>query len=170
MSKKIWYIVIPVLVLLIVWLAVENSHSGSKQPVSVSTPQNSAKNTGSATPASTSTAVKINDVDKSTLPQGFPVDVPLETGAAITYNYDTVNLAGQHQASREFISKKSADDNFTFYQKTLKDNGWVITSAVNDTARNQKIIFATKGSNNLNIRIYTDNGQVKVSLSNISGQ
>ena len=58
------------------------------------------------------------------------------------------------------------DENFTFYQDTLKKAGWTVSSAIDDTAHTQKIILASKGGNNLNIRVYTDNGKVKVSINN----
>jgi len=112
--------------------------------------------------------VPMTDVDKNKLPEKFPSDVPLETEAVITYNYNAINAAGEYQSSREFVSKKTPDENFALYQSALKSSGWTLSSAIDDTVRAQKIILASKGSNNLNIRIYTDAGQVKVSINNIT--
>ena len=92
------------------------------------------------------------------------MDIPLETGATVTLNYNAVNASGKFQASREFISKKTVDANFNFYLDSLKKSGWTITQATQDPK--QSVILATKGDNNLNIRIYTDAGKVKVAISN----
>lgn len=110
--------------------------------------------------------VEVTNVETTKLPDRFPADIPVEQGAIITYNYNAINAAGKFQASREFISKKTMDENFTFYQDTLKKAGWTVSSAIDDTAHTQKIILASKGGNSLNIRIYTDNGKVKVSINN----
>lgn len=153
-------------VIVIIALAYWLHRAGVQTPVaSVPLVNNSASTT---TPTASHQPVPITAVDPKQLPQKFPADIPLEVGATIIYNYNAVNAQGQFQATREFISKKSADANFTFYQTALKASGWNITAATDDTARNQKIILASKGSNNLNIRIYTDNGQVKVSINNLS--
>ena len=115
---------------------------------------------------STSTPVVQHNVDTAQLPEQFPSDIPLEQGAKITLNYNAVNAKGMYQASREFISAKSLDQNFEFYQRVLKQNGWMITQTLDDPTRHQKIILATKGANNLNIRVYLDSGVTKVSINN----
>jgi hypothetical protein len=125
-----------------------------------------------AQPTATSAlkSVEIRTVDATKLPERFPTDIPLEAGATTTYNYNAVNANGEYQSSREFISKKSVAQNFSFYQTALKNAGWSITAAVNDTANRQEIIFATKGLNSLNVRIYVKGGQVRVSINNITPQ
>lgn len=110
--------------------------------------------------------VTLAPVDKTVLPERFPSDIPLEAGAAIIFNYNAVNVAGQFQASREFVSKKSMADNLSLYQTSLKASGWTITSVSDQPT--QKLIFANKGGNYLNIRIYQAVGQVKVSINNLT--
>ncbi len=84
----------------------------------------------------------------------------------MTLNYNATNTAGNFQASREFISKKTAAENYAFYQKALKDNGWTITSTQENVSAGD-LIFATKGANTLNIRIYSDaDKKVRVSINN----
>jgi len=123
---------------------------------------NISGNPSSASP----TAVPVEAVSPSQLPQQFPADIPLEAGAQVTLNYNATNAAGNFQASREFISKKTIAENYAFYQAALKDNGWSITGTQAGTPAGD-LIFATKGTSNLNIRIYTDtNNKVRVSISN----
>ena len=160
MKKIVIFIIV---VILIAGGAVWFWHSRNSKVISQPGPVVSTNNANE----STTTGATMTKVDPSQLPNQFPTDVPTEPGATITLNANATNATGQFQATREFISKKSADENFTYYQTLLKQNGWTVTSALDDTSGNQKIILATKAANNLNIRIYTTNGQVRVSMSNI---
>lgn len=108
----------------------------------------------------------VTDVDKSKLPERFPTELPIEAGAAITYNYNAMNSKGMFQATREFVSAKSVDDNFAFYQDVLKKSNWTVSQAIDDTQHRQKLLLATKDGNRLNIRIYEDDSLVKVAISN----
>ena len=112
--------------------------------------------------------VSITNVPNTILPDRFPTDVPVEAGADIVYNYNAINAAGHFQSSREFISKKTEDQNYVYYQQTLAAAGWTITQAINDGVKNQRIILANKGANSLNIIINTQDGQVHVSVNNES--
>lgn len=157
MSKKVILVIILIVLLAVVILVVTGMNKATPAPQPVKSSQTNV----TTAPA----PVKLTEVDKTKLPDRFPADVPIEAGATITLNYNAVNAKGLFQASREFVSKKSMADNFTLYQKALTASGWTITSAMDQP--NQKIILATKGANNLNIRIYTDpTGQVKVSINN----
>jgi hypothetical protein len=162
MSKKIWVIIL--LVVVVVGVVLVLKYKTPAKPVASTANQTQTNQQGGSTPP---VSVKVNNVATSTAPSGFPSDVPLEPGATITNNFNAVNASGQNQSTREFISARSESDNFAYYQKVLKDAGWTVTSATNDAARAQMLIFATKGTNNLNIRIYKDSGQVKVSINNI---
>ena len=135
--------------------------------VSTGTPSGSAPTAGNSAPVA---KVEITQVPTATLPTGFPSDVPIEAGATITLNFQGTNAAGEYQASREFISAKTADANFKYYQEVLKSGGWTVTNAIDDTARSQKIILATKGASSLNIRIYPSQGKVHVSINNITAK
>ncbi len=105
-------------------------------------------------------------VDESKLPDRFPAEIPLEKGAKVTLNYNAVNLADQFQSSREFISKYGEEKNFEFYKSELKKLGWEITQETNESQ--QKILMAKKGENELNIRIYSQGDEVRVSINNIT--
>lgn len=106
-------------------------------------------------------------VAKNELPKGFPGDIPLEAGAEITLNLNTINPIGGSLAVREFISAKTVAENYALYQKALKENGWKITSAQENTPLGN-LIDAEKDKNKLNIRIYVDAvKKVIVSISNM---
>ncbi len=108
---------------------------------------------------------KLTQIEKDKLPDKFPAEIPVEANAEITLNFNAINLSGKFQSTREFISSKSIEDNFILYLDILKKEGWVVGQKIDDTAKNQKIILASKGEEQLNIRIYTDVGDVKVAIS-----
>jgi hypothetical protein len=98
-------------------------------------------------------APKVEKVEDSKLPTGFPADFPLEKDAKIDQNFN-VTADGKTQATRKFISQKSLKENFDFYKDWLTKNGWTIITTL-DIAE-IKSIGATKGSNSVNISISTD--------------
>ncbi len=132
------------------------------------TPQNNSNTATSTSGVDFSKVhkVTITEVDKTKLPDRFPTGIPLEAGAQIVYNYNAINAKGMFQSSREFISKKTQEINFSLYKDALAKDGWTITQATDDTANQQKIIIATKGGNNLSIRIFTKDNQVHVTINN----
>lgn len=91
-------------------------------------------------------------VPEDRLPKNFPSSIPLEAGAAVTVNQNSVDLNGNQVASREFVSSKTIWENFTFYKEVLEKEGWTITST--SDKETQKVIFATKGKQEVNIRCY----------------
>lgn len=126
----------------------------------------SEPNNLASTQADQQKTVEITDVPKERLPERFPSGIPFEDGAEITYNYNAVNLNNKFQSTREFVSAKSEQENYEFYQSELKAKGWEITAATQDSANKQSVIFAKKGDDELNIRIYSDASGVKVAISN----
>jgi hypothetical protein len=161
MKNKSLYLLLGVLVLVVVVLVAVSKNRTAKAPAESPQAQSQQK-PSSEQPK----AVPVQAVDVGKLPQEFPSDIPLEAGAQVTLNYNATNAAGNFQASREFISKKTVAENYALYQKVLKDNGWTITGTQENTPAGN-LIFATKGENNLNIRIYTDpDKKIRVSISN----
>ncbi len=114
------------------------------------------------------TSVEISTVPSDRLPERFPTDIPLEPNAEVNLNFNAVNLDGKFQSSREFVSAKSAEENFIFYQAALKNNNWQITQAFEDVSMSQYVIMASKAGNELNIRVYIEQGQVRVSINNLT--
>lgn len=84
------------------------------------------------------------------LPERFPADFPIESGAGILTNYNYEN-AESIQATRKFISAKTLAANYTFYQKYLKDNGWTVS--VSSNSPEVKYLSATKNGATLAIQI-----------------
>ena len=146
---------------------VDHKYDGNK-PSSPST--QSSEEPADQQPKSSQSNFKaqVTSYPPTTLPDKFPSDIPIEPNAVVTQNFSTVNADGNYQATREFISAKL--DNFTYYQSALKASGWNITQAMVDQTFNQDLILATRGSDSLNIRIYIDQGKVKVSINDIIKQ
>ncbi len=114
----------------------------------------------------TFTPLPVTEVDHSRLPERFPADIPLESGAVIVYNFNLVNAAGMYQSTRQFVSKKTIKQNFDFYQDALKKAGYSITKTLDDLAHNQELIYATKGDNKVTVRSFASGGQIKVDITN----
>lgn len=138
----------------------------SIQPPEQSPAPDQAKDQSPAQPEENQ--VKIQEVAKNELPKDFPSDIPLEAGAEITLNFNTIIPTGELQATREFISAKTVTENLVLYKKILTENGWNITST-NEKSTVGSLIFADKGKNRLNIRVYIDpvSNKVKVAINNI---
>ena len=143
-------LVIVVVVLVALWISGVAKNPITSGPVA------------SPTPNPNRTPATIVQPSGSVLPSGFPSDIPIEVGATITQNYSTTNPLGQPIAVREFVSKSSMAANLTLYKTSLAASGWTITNTVD--ASDQKIIDATKGNNNVRVRIYTNAGKVTVTI------
>ncbi len=154
-QKTAWAVIIMAVAALLIW-----KFGWDKNPTA---PKESEK---SKQENSSQQIAPMTAVDESKLPERFPAEIPLEKGAKVTLNYNAVNLADQFQSSREFISKYSEEENFSFYKTELKKLGWEITQETSETP--QKILMAKKGENELNIRIYSQGDEVRVSINNIT--
>ncbi len=160
-NKYIWIILGVLAVVLVVVLVLNKNRTApaSKNTSPSGQSQPEAKNEVKSVP--------IETVKTTALPQEFPSDIPLETGAEVTLNYNATNAQGQYQASREFISKKTIAENYALYQQVLKSKGWTIISTQEDASAGS-LIFAEKSNYSLNIRIYTDaQKKVRVSINNV---
>lgn len=94
------------------------------------------------------------EVDKSSLPEKFPFDIPLEKNAVITQNYNATAEDGSFQATRAFLTEKSLAENLAIYKKYFIDNDWKITATVNQTAF--KKLTATRGGQTIEVSINDD--------------
>lgn len=86
-------------------------------------------------------------VQREVLPAGkkpsiFPEDLPLEADAEIIQN-ENVGINGIRQGRMQFITKKTAAENFDIYKNYLTNNQWEIVSTA-DT-EGFKSITARKG-------------------------
>jgi hypothetical protein len=104
-------------------------------------------------------------VPSADVPQGLPNNIPWESGAAVLQNFTAKDPStGKTQSTRVYVSGKTLDANFSIYQKYLQDNGWTVSSTVNQPA--VKNLSATKSGARLDITIAKNaQGQVTVNVS-----
>lgn len=95
--------------------------------------------------------VQKTDVDFSKAPEKFPSDVPIESGARLTQNYNATTPDGKLQATRSFETTQSLDANLVKYTDFLKSNGWDIQATTNDPT--YKMVYGVKGVDSLLISI-----------------
>jgi hypothetical protein len=97
---------------------------------------------------------KVVNVTETQLPEKFPGGVPIEPGAKIVKNYNSISPDGRVQASRVFESSKSVGDNYDFYKEFLSrpKNGWRIILE-NGADPNNKALFARNAEGVLNVHI-----------------
>ena len=98
---------------------------------------------------------RITEIEKENLPQQFPVDVPLESGASVIRNYNAVSPEGRVQATRVFESLRSPQSNFDIYKKYFtQTSGWKILYELNSgTQPFYKAIFARGNDGVVNVTI-----------------
>lgn len=89
------------------------------------------------------------EVEPTKNPEKFPTDVPIESGARITQNYNASTTDGRFQATKEFQTNKTLAENLTIYRSYLESNGWEIRSTVDQ--ENYKMIFGVKGNADLQV-------------------
>ncbi|RJQ28885.1 hypothetical protein C4571_02485 [Candidatus Parcubacteria bacterium] len=110
------------------------------------------------------------NVTAEKLPEKFPVDVPLEEGAKILKNYNSVSPEGRVQASRVFESNRSVAANFDLYRNFLTDrqNGWTVVYELNNPSQPAyKAIFARRTDGVLNVTIRSST-QERASIVDVS--
>jgi hypothetical protein len=92
----------------------------------------------------TNLPVDIKPLSKDVLPSAFPTDIPLEEGVEIKENSDSVRREdGVKQATRSFISSKTAEQNSTIYVNYLRNNDWEILNQA--TTEDFRMILGKKG-------------------------
>lgn len=105
------------------------------------------------------------DVALDKAPDKFPKDIPGESGAKVTQNYNVSTPDGRYQATRVFESNKSLIENFSIYKNYLTSNGYNIQSTVDQTS--YKMIFGIKGDKSLQVTMDESTG-VNIKTVNIS--
>lgn len=88
-------------------------------------------------------------VESTKLPEKFPTDLPLETGAKVTQNYTATTVSGVMQSTRVYETKKTLDENYKIYKDYLKKASWSIENDINEATR--KILVASKGDSQMTI-------------------
>ncbi|QQS22838.1 hypothetical protein IPM19_04405 [bacterium] len=111
-------------------------------------------------------SVQKTNVDFAKLPDKFPEDIPLETDAKITQNYNSTTPEGHFQATRTFETQLTLAENYGIYEKFLKDNGWTIIATTNDPG--YKMIAGSKDKQNIQVTIDENKGSSKTKTVSIS--
>ena len=151
MDKKTIYIVVIIAVLLVAAIALSSKKVRQTFPSWFS-----AKNTQQIP------KVTKVEVPKSQAPAGFPSDLPIEKGAVLTQNFEADTSVGQHQATRQFESKKTVSENYALYADYFKTSGWtVLAKSPGDTL---STIAAKKGEGSLTVNISKDPAGKKVTV------
>ncbi len=109
--------------------------------------------------------VKKMDVDYSKSPEKFPTNIPIESGAKITQNYNATTPEGEFQATRSFITTKSLDENVKIYSNILNKDGWKSSVVVDNS--NFKMISGSKDKKQITISV-DDNKTTNIKTVTIS--
>ncbi|RJP45620.1 hypothetical protein C4587_00515 [Candidatus Parcubacteria bacterium] len=97
---------------------------------------------------------RVVEIPESSLPQGFPSDVPIEAGAKILKNYTATSPSGRVQATREFESSRSVGENFSLYRSFLSQSGWKLLYELDDArSPSYKAVFGRNAAGVLNVSI-----------------
>jgi hypothetical protein len=112
------------------------------------------------------------DLPENKLPDKFPKDFPIEARAKVISNtkYNTINSVSgdtksdQSQSTREFLSKKTIEENYSIYKNYLNTNKWVLKDSFYQPT--MAVISAEKGNLSLFISINKDSttGQALVGI------
>lgn len=109
--------------------------------------------------------VKKMDVDFSKLPEKFPTNIPIESGAKITQNYNATTPEGEFQATRSFVTTKTLAENIKIYSNILDKDGWKSKVVVDDP--NFKMISGSKDKKQITISV-DDNKTTNIKTVTIS--
>lgn len=75
----------------------------------------------------------VTKVANEKLPDKFPADLPLETGAKVVDNYNATSTSGNVQATREYESAKTPEQNYGVYNDFFNKNNWEVLTSSNTT-------------------------------------
>ncbi len=123
----------------------------------------SNKPTGEQAP--TTLKVQKTEVPTSQLPQQFPSDIPIESGAKIVQNYNASAEDGRFQATRVFETKKTLSANYTLYKDFFSKNGWTVLTTLDQPTL--KVVSAKKNNANAQVTI-NENSVTKIKTVDIS--
>ncbi|OHA27241.1 MAG: hypothetical protein A3C06_04075 [Candidatus Taylorbacteria bacterium RIFCSPHIGHO2_02_FULL_46_13] len=152
-SKKLLYIVIGVVVVLIIgWVA--KSSMRSLTGVDVDTRMD-----GSTTYSNDEGTVTVGG---NKLPDNWPSDAPKYQNADIQYSGSSNPQTGEAGASVVFLTSDNAQEVVDFYKKELTSNGWTIEQTA--TIGASTILSAKKNERTFGVYI-ADSGDGKVSVT-----
>ena len=100
------------------------------------------------------TEVAKKEVPDTQLPEGFPINLPIESGAQITQNFTVTTPDGRTQSTRGYVSTKSLADSYKTFTDYLKKEGWIIiVLAVIIIILGVLVYLGYQEKNNLNAKV-----------------
>ena len=96
------------------------------------------------------------------LPSDWPSDVPVMSGAKISYAGSSNPSTGAPGASVTFTTSKSASEVASYYNSELVNHGWTIDSTANMGGAN--VISAKKGERTVGLYIIESEGTTSVTI------
>ena len=96
------------------------------------------------------------------LPNDWPSDVPVMSGAKISYAGSSNPSTGAPGASVTFTTSKSASEVASYYNSELVNHGWTIDSTANMGGAN--VISAKKGERTVGLYIIESEGTTSVTI------
>lgn len=105
------------------------------------------------------------DVAPDVVPERFPANIPIESGAKITQNYNATAPDGRFQATRVFATSLTLAQNLKIYRDFLVKDGWKIETTLD--MENYKMILGSKANAQLQVSI-DNNAAIGLKTVNIS--
>jgi hypothetical protein len=112
------------------------------------------------------------EVPAAQLPEKFPSDLPIEANAKVVDNFNSTISNGNFQATRQYESAKSPDENYKTFESFFAKNGWqTLTSSNTGT---DKSLTVEKGDTVIQALFYTNTVSkaniVKISVTVVSAK
>jgi hypothetical protein len=120
-----------------------------------------AQNTTPPTPL----VVVKKTLDNTQVPENIPQDLPKESSDQIFQNYVAKTEDGRVQGTRSYEIKNSLSDAYANFQTYFSQNGWKVTSKLDQSSL--KSITAVKGQTQLQVNI-VENSVTKIRTVNIN--
>lgn len=93
--------------------------------------------------------ITLTNVPISILPNNFPSNLPIETGAQLLENYEAVAPDNRKQSTQVYTTRKSLSENIKIYSDYMQKNGWQITSQ--EDKPTYKMIYGSKAGSFMQI-------------------
>jgi hypothetical protein len=143
--------------------------AGCSRSKTYSTPEGSVTVHDNGKPGQSAVTITGNNGEKMTinsegakLPDGYPKDVPVASGAKIVMATSVDNKT-THGSYLVLESADSLEKNLAFYKQGLADNGWKIDATVSQPQIT--IISATKDTRELSLSLQQAEGKCTVTQS-----
>lgn len=166
MSKKHWIIVAAVVLVLIVVAALQAMSGFVGRKVVENVMERAADGRADVDMNDDGTmTITTKDGEFQTgnsVPEEWPSDIAVYAGASITYSAKTNPLENKAGMALVLLTDDTAADVKTFYETTLKANGWRITNTMQGGGT--VIMTAEKDDRKLSLAIAESDGQTGITI------